>query len=308
MSLLALALGIAAGLCMALQSPTNSALSQAVGNAQATLVSFAGGTALLLVLALTIGQGDLTRITQVPWWQVLGGLYGAFMVLSITYAVPVLGVALTLTVIMVGQLSFGTAIDAFGLLGTQAIPVTPLRLAGIGCVIAGIALVYIGRTRGSGGARCARHSRARMAALLGICFLAGVGGAVQAPTNASLGAAIGTVEASFVSFAGGLLLIFVYTLIVTKGRLASLRGIRRWELLGGVYGAGNVVCVTTATPLLGVSLLMGCLMFGQLAGGMLVDARGWFATKQIRIDIWRSIGVLVIAAGIAFVTAGKLLA
>ena len=141
MSFLALALGVAAGLAMALQSPTNSALSQKVGNAQATLVSFAGGTALLLVLALTIGQGDLTKLVGVSWWQVLGGLYGAFMVLSITYAVPVLGVALTLTVIMAGQLSMGMVIDANGLFHAQYIPITPLRLLGVAVVVAGIVLV-----------------------------------------------------------------------------------------------------------------------------------------------------------------------
>ena len=308
MSFLALALGVAAGLAMALQSPTNSALSQKVGNAQATLVSFAGGTALLLVLALTIGQGDLTKLVGVSWWQVLGGLYGAFMVLSITYAVPVLGVALTLTVIMAGQLSMGMVIDANGLFHAQYIPITPLRLLGVAVVVAGIVLVYIGRKRGMGTAKAVKHSKARMALLLGICFLSGVGGAIQAPTNASLGAAIGTVEASFVSFAGGLVLIFIYSLVITKGHFASLRGISKWKMLGGVYGAGNVICVTTATPTLGVSLLMGCLMFGQLGGGMVIDAKGWFATKQIRVDAWRCIGVVLIAAGIVIVTASKLLA
>ena len=48
------ALGIAvfAGLCNSMQGSTNTALSTRVGRAQATFVSFAGGTILLGVMVL----------------------------------------------------------------------------------------------------------------------------------------------------------------------------------------------------------------------------------------------------------------
>ena len=73
---LLIALVAATGFAMAFQSPTNTELSKVVGNAEATLVSFAGGTLILGALVLLVHQGNLALLDQTPPWQWLGGLYG----------------------------------------------------------------------------------------------------------------------------------------------------------------------------------------------------------------------------------------
>lgn len=306
MFLSALLMALVAGVAMALQSPTNTSLSRCVGNFQATLVSFSGAVIILSVAVALAGQGNLANVTGVPWWQLLGGVYGISIIIVMTFATPVLGVALTLTAIMLGQLVMGTAIDAFGLLLMPAQAVGPLRLFGCALTAAGILLVYWGKKRA--GQTAARFS-ARAPFMLALAFAAGTLSAVQAPTNAALGAAVGTLEASLVSFAVGFAVILVITLVATKGRLRSLRGagVHPWMFFGGIYGAINVFCVTTATPVLGAGLIMAGVMCGQLLCGMVVDARGLLLTQKVPTNAQRFAGIALVAAGIAVVTIARTL-
>ena len=137
----AVACSLVAGFCKAAQSPTNAALSKQIGNAQATLISFVGGTVVLAVLSLLFGTGDISQVCSVPAWQLLGGVYGAFLVFTVTCATPVLGVALTLTTVMLGQLAMGVVIDAFGLMQTTPVAVSPMRIVGVLIVALGIVCI-----------------------------------------------------------------------------------------------------------------------------------------------------------------------
>ena len=312
---LLIALVAATGFAMAFQSPTNTELSKVVGNAEATLVSFAGGTLILGALVLLVHQGNLALLDQTPPWQWLGGLYGVFIVLVITYAVPALGVALTLTAIMLGEIAMGMVIDTFGWFASAVIPFSLPRVAGCAVIAGGIALVYHGqvRTHRAGGqasensADSTSRFGGRAFAMLALSLLAGVGGACQAPTNATLGVTVGTLEASFVSFAGGTILVGVYTLIVNRGRLRSVRPSAPWTWLGGLYGAAGVFVIALATPTIGVGIAVTCVTLGQLAGGLVIDAFGLMRCKKIRLDRCRIVGMLAIAAGILLATMTKLI-
>lgn len=300
---------------MAFQSPTNTELSKVVGNAEATLVSFAGGTLILGVFVLFVHQGNLALLAQTPPWQWLGGLYGVFIVLIITYAVPVLGVALTLTAIMFGEIAMGMVIDTFGWFASATIPFSLPRVAGCAVIAVGIALVYYGQMRThrvdghaskeSGGSTSRFGGRAF--AMLMLSLLAGVGGACQAPTNATLGVTVGTLEASFVSFAGGTILVGIYALIVNRRKLRSIRPSAPWTWLGGLYGAAGVFVIALATPTIGVGIAVTCVTLGQLAGGLAIDGFGLMRCEKIHLDRWRIVGMLAIAAGILLATMTKLM-
>lgn len=301
---LAILLATCCGLAQAFQSPTNTELSRHVGNAEATLVSFAGGTLLLVVLVALFGSGDISGATCVPPWQLLGGLYGVIIVIVITYAAPVLGIALTLTTLMLGQLIMGMLVDAFGLAGASVVPFSWLRLAGCLAIAAGILLVHIGKTKSSAAAKQPASSGGRPTAMLFASFLAGMGGAIQASTNTALASTVGTLEASLVSFAGGLLLIFVFAMITMHGRLKPLSSAPKWSLTGGLYGGMGVFLTIIATPYLGVGIIVAVMMAGQLVGGMVIDAFGLLRAPRVRLNAWRVAGVAVIVAGIALVALG----
>lgn len=316
-AIFALLLAFGIGVATAAQSPTNGSLGSLVGPIQASLVSFSGGLLILSVLCVFIGTGDITKVTTVPAWMLTGGLYGAYIVFVMSVCTHNLGVALSLTLIMLGQLVGGMVIDTWGLMGSEVVEVSPLRIGGSALVLTGIILVYLSRLRDQKTLdeielqrqqprrTPEKKSPANVLFLQTILvFSAGVVSAVQAPVNAGLSAVTGTLESGVVSFASGWVVLLVASLIVGKGRLNSLKGVRAWQLTGGIYGAYGVPALIVATPILGVSLTMGGSMVGQLIGGIAIDSLGLFRVKRRRVDRLRMVGAIVLFAGVMLVSLG----
>lgn len=142
-SILAIVAIVLAGGATALQAPTNARLAAAVGSpVNAAFVSFAVGTVALAVLAAVFQtRPDMAATRALPWYAWIGGLYGVVFVVAAAWSVPRLGVALTITLMVAGQLLISLVLDHFGALGVPREPISLGRLAGVGLVIAGVLLV-----------------------------------------------------------------------------------------------------------------------------------------------------------------------
>lgn len=139
----ALAGALLSGCLVALQAPTNALLARGVGSpVNSALVSFAVGTAALLLVAIALGvrpsPGAIRTLPPQAW---LGGLYGAVFVSMAVFAVPRLGVTYFLTVSIAGQLLMALLLDQVEAFGVQRVDISPSRVAGIGLVLAGAFLV-----------------------------------------------------------------------------------------------------------------------------------------------------------------------
>lgn len=136
---------IAGGL-VALQAPTNSMLAKAGGSpVLAALISFAVGTAALLVAWLASGNRPGTSaFAGLPWFAWVGGLYGAVFVAVAAYAAPRIGLATLITVGIAGQIAMALWMDHVGALGLPREPVNFGRIAGALLVLAGVILVRRG--------------------------------------------------------------------------------------------------------------------------------------------------------------------
>ena len=301
MLMFSIALAIATGVAMAGQSPTNAALGRTVGTFQASFTNFAIGWVICLVLVLTVGTGDLALVSTVPAWQLIGGLYGALIIVSLVIATPKLGVVLSLTMTMLGQLIGGMVVDCFGLVGAAQIAISPLRLIGCAVVVIGVFCVHAANKDGLAGKEGDKAHLGYMAFPLIAATIA----SLQPATNATLGATIGSIEATFVNFTGGLIILFLLTMFTGKGKMHSLKGTKPWQFTGGFYGVFGVVASVIGTPALGVSLWNVGTMLGQLVGGMAVDATGLFGVTRIRISGLRIAGAAIVLAGIVLVTVAK---
>jgi transporter family-2 protein len=71
----------------------------------------------------------------------LGGILSAFIVLSITFAAPKIGVAAAIGLVITGNLVVAAAIDRFGWFGVTPIPLEWTRVVGILLLAGGAALV-----------------------------------------------------------------------------------------------------------------------------------------------------------------------
>lgn len=143
LAILAVVLG---GALTALQSPTNARLAEAVNSpVNAALISFVVGAIALLVLAAALqARPDMAATRALPWHTWLGGLYGAVFVVAAAYAVPKLGVATTITLMVAGQMLISLFLDHFGFMGVPKQPITATRLAGVMMLIGGVLLVRKG--------------------------------------------------------------------------------------------------------------------------------------------------------------------
>lgn len=300
-----LLLAFSIGLATAAQSPTNGSLGSLVGPIQASLVSFSGALVILVALCAFTGTGDITKAVEAPWWMWLGGLYAAFVVCVLSACTQSLGVALSLTLIMLGQLIGGMAIDTFGLFNSPVIAVSALRVLGCVVVLAGIALVYKDRLNDSSEEEKAASGRNLTKQTL-LVFAAGIAAAFQAPANAGLGEATGTLEACVIAFLVGWVLLFVATLVAGKGHFQSFKGVKAWQLTGGIYGAYGIPALVVATPVLGVGLAMGGSMAGQIVGGMIIDSLGAFKTTKRRMNPLRIAGAVALLAGTIIVSLGTM--
>jgi transporter family-2 protein len=148
MVLLFLIMAFAIGLAIPLQSAINNALRASLqsGSMLAALVSFAVGTAALLVASALTGQpfAALGGLVRVPWWQWLGGVLGAYFVFGSTLLAPRIGMAAMVALIVAGQVCSSLVFDRFGLLGLQVRGLSWIRIAGAALILVGAILVNFG--------------------------------------------------------------------------------------------------------------------------------------------------------------------
>ena len=139
---LATLFAVAAGLAGSIQVALMSRLGERIGVLQAlgfsTLLTAVLAFAVLLVARRSAAGYE--RALHQPWWMLLGGVMGALIVFSITYAGPRIGVAATVGILIAGQLVMGAAIDRWGLFGSQRIALHWPRLLGIALLAVGAAL------------------------------------------------------------------------------------------------------------------------------------------------------------------------
>ena len=119
-----------------------SRLSERIGVLEALAFSTVLTARVAVVILVLARQsiGGFERAVHQPWWTLLGGLMGALIVFTVTYAGPRIGVTATVGILIAGQLVMGAAIDRWGLFGSDRIALHWPRLLGIALLAIGAAL------------------------------------------------------------------------------------------------------------------------------------------------------------------------
>jgi len=141
---LLLLLALLAGTLMPTQAVVNNKLATYLPHpALAAFISFASGTLSLIIyiLASGISFGQLISAKNAPLVAWSGGLMGAIYVVAVINLVPRLGVALTFSVLIAGNLVITVLLDHIGFLGIPVKPINFPRLLGVLLVLLGVILV-----------------------------------------------------------------------------------------------------------------------------------------------------------------------
>ena len=130
------------GIAIALQPSINGRLAQKVGIIESSCISFVVGAAVLFAGALLAGKGSFKGLATVSWWELSGGVLGAFFVTMTIIAVPRIGTTSAMAAVIGAQLTAGILLDHFGLFGFKTIPLDGKRLIGVVLLMAGTTLIF----------------------------------------------------------------------------------------------------------------------------------------------------------------------
>lgn len=133
-----------------------------------------------------------------------------------------------------------------------------------------------------------------------VVLTAVVGGliAAQAPINAGLGRATGTLPAALVNFSIGTLALAAIVVLSGKaGGLSSTFEVSWYYLLGGFLGAVYVFNALVAVSAIGAGGVTAATIFGQLAASVVIDRLGLFGLDEIPLTPERVLGVVLLLVG-----------
>jgi transporter family-2 protein len=136
-------MALAIGAILPMQAAINSKLAKTSGNpVMAAFISFAVGTLALMIFLLLAGQFHFKFITaSSPWWIWTGGILGTFFVAGIVVLLPRLGVVLSFSLVLAGQMFAAIIFDQFGLLGLAVREISPGKIIGTVLLIVGVILI-----------------------------------------------------------------------------------------------------------------------------------------------------------------------
>lgn len=300
--------GFIAGTMVSAQSRITAALAERVdGGVAAALISFVVGLALISVVALAVGpvRRAVKRIPhalregRLSWWQVLGGLGGAWLVATQGLVVPMVGVTVYIIAVVAGQVVGSLAVDRLGMSPAGSVPVTVNRV--VAALLAVIAVAAVGVANHEGGGFA---GAALLAAV--IAMSAGAGTAVQQAVNSEVavtsGQPLAATVVNFVAGALGLALVF--------GVLAAFGSIQVtappmgpwWLYLSGPIGVGFIAVAAWAVRTVGVLIYSLLVIAGQVCGAIAVDAVA--PSTGVGLHPLVGAGVLLIAVAVWLATRG----
>lgn len=136
-------IALALGAVLPMQAAINSRLAKtADSSVMSAFVSFAVGTIALMVFLIATGQFKFGFVSaQAPWWIWTGGVLGTFFVAGIVFILPKLGVVLSFSLVLAGQMFIAILFDQFGWLGVAVREISAGKIIGAVLLIIGVVLI-----------------------------------------------------------------------------------------------------------------------------------------------------------------------
>lgn len=311
--LLGLGIALVAGVLMPAQGRLNGQLSADLGDGTAAaLISFGSGLVLLLVFTALVpsARRAVARVPQAvrqgafPWWYMLAGALGSYLVLSQGLVVGLLGVAVFTVANVTGQTLGGLAVDATGFGPGGRRPITGIRIVGVVIMLGAVFWALSPKLGGS-----LEHPATLLLPML-MPLTAGILNGFQTAMNGvQTGHYRTPIPATLFNFAAGsvvLAIVWGIKVAVAGAPTGSLPS-QPWLYLGGVCGIVFIACSSFLARHLGVLLTSLGMIAGQLLGSLLLDTV--WPTEGTHVAVATVLGSLlaIVAVVIASVQPGTTL-
>lgn len=130
------------------------------------------------------------------------------------------------------------------------------------------------------------------------------GGAVlcaQSSINGRLGAKVGVLESSWLTFVLGALISFLIAFFLEPNHELNLFTAPRWQLTGAFFGVAYMLTIVFAMPRLGAATTTVAVISGQLLMSLLIDHFGWLNNPVIHLDGSRLAAIALLAVALFFI-------
>lgn len=125
------------GIILAIMISLNGQVSNIFGNyASSVIIHFIGLIGIILVLIFT--KSKIQNLKGIPFYMFTGGLIGILTVLFTNASFIGLGVSLTVSLSLLGQLVTSLIIDNFGYFNMPVVEFDKKKILGLVIIIAGI--------------------------------------------------------------------------------------------------------------------------------------------------------------------------
>ncbi|MGV6987757.1 DMT family transporter [Testudinibacter sp. P80/BLE/0925] len=135
---------VLAGAGLAVEAGLLGPLGQQVGKLWATFSIFSIGACVSFLLMLFFAPRRRPSLFAQPGWQLGGGVLGPVYVVVLTLATPVIGVAVTMIGVLMGQIAQSLINDHYALFGSKHHPLNRQRLIALGFILAALGLIAWG--------------------------------------------------------------------------------------------------------------------------------------------------------------------
>ncbi|HEV2777815.1 MAG TPA: DMT family transporter [Actinophytocola sp.] len=259
------------GVCLAVQGRINGQLGLLMHDGLiAALISFVIGSALLVagVAAAPAARSGVVQLVsglrtgRLRWWQLLGGVCGAFVVACQGITIAAIGVAVFTVAVVAGMVLSSLVVDRAGIGPAGPQPITPTRAAGGALAIIAVAVAVSPKLGNPSGLWLAVLPAF---AGLWLAWQAAMNGLVRRETH-------NVVVPTLVNFGSGtvVLALAVVVDVAVRGWPQTPPG-HWWLYLGGPLGIGAVMTAVAAVRWIGVLLLGLSSVAGQLVGAVGLD-------------------------------------
>jgi bacterial/archaeal transporter family-2 protein len=293
------ALGVACGGGIATQSRINGQLGSLIHDGfAAAVISFGSGLVIVLICLIFLpnGRRGIGRVARairqrdIPFWYVLGGAAGAFLVLSQGLVAATLGVALFSVGIVAGQTIGGTIVDRRGLGSMPARALTVQRI--IGSALALVAVLVAASTQ---------LSATVPVWMLALPFLAGLLQSAQQAVNGQIRAVSeSVVTATLANFTvGTVVLVIAFIIHSAIAGWPTRFPTEPWLYLGGALGVVFIAIAAAIVRSIGVLLLSLATIAGQLVTSLLLDILAPTSRQGVTVTTILGTGLTLVAVVVA---------
>lgn len=129
------------GAFITLQGVANARISQDIGTWQTATITQLTGFIMTLLLLIFVGNRKWQRVKRVKPLYLTGGTLGAIIIFSNITAIHYVGVTLTISALLIAQLSLTFLIDSYGWFGMVKKKMRLPHFIGIGMMIAGVVIL-----------------------------------------------------------------------------------------------------------------------------------------------------------------------